>query len=190
MAWFLINYWMITTQLDLAVNIIQVQTGGKGMKPHCPYCTKEISPGEIQCPSCGTTYGLETLLLIKSVIKDAMLGRPEEQRKYDRVPKEIRIAYTTPKTLEKHYLSNISQGGIFISTETPLQKREKVNLKILLPDGGKELEVFGEVAWSRREEKVTSTGKYPRGMGIKFLNLAHEDKDRIIGVLRHSAAHK
>jgi len=153
------------------------------MKVHCPYCTKEIARDEIQCPTCGTTYGLETLLLIKSVVKELMLGHP--QRKYDRVPKNFAVTYTTPKTLLRNYLSNIGQGGVFIQTREPLEKREKVNLKIFLPDGGKEVEVFGEVAWSRKVAKVTPKGKYPQGMGIKFLSLARNDKERITKLLRH-----
>jgi hypothetical protein len=31
------------------------------MKANCPYCTKEIKPNEIMCPSCTTAYGEETL---------------------------------------------------------------------------------------------------------------------------------
>jgi uncharacterized protein (TIGR02266 family) len=152
------------------------------MEAHCPYCTKIISRDEIQCPTCGTTYGLETLLLIKSVAKELMLGRPH--RKYDRVPKKYAITYTTPKTLVRNYLSNIGQGGIFVPTKEPLERRKKVSLKIFLPDGGKEVEIFGEVAWSRKIAKVTPQGKYPQGMGIKFLNLAREDKERILKLLR------
>jgi len=154
----------------------------KGMKVHCPYCTKEIARDEIQCPTCGTTYGLETLLLVKSAVKDIMLGHP--QRKYDRVPKKYAITYTTPKTLVRNYLSNIGQGGVFIQTNEPLDRREKVNLKIFLPDGGKEVDVFGEVAWSRKIAKVTPKGRYPQGMGVKFLRLARNDKDRISKILR------
>jgi uncharacterized protein (TIGR02266 family) len=111
-----------------------------------------------------------------------MQGRPH--RKYDRVPKKYAITYTTPKTLVKNYLSNIGQGGVFVPTKEPLERREKVNLKIFLPDGGKEVEVFGEVAWSRKVAKVTPKGKHPQGMGIKFLKLAHEDKERIFKLLR------
>jgi len=158
------------------------QKGRKGMQIHCPYCTRRIARDEIQCPTCGTTYGLETLLLVKSVVKELMLGRPH--RKYDRVPKKYAITYTTPKTLVKNYLSNIGRGGVFIPTKAPLERREKVTLKIFLPDGGKEVEVFGEVAWSRKVATVTPQGKHPQGMGVKFLNLAHEDKERIFKLLR------
>jgi type IV pilus assembly protein PilZ len=158
------------------------QEGRKEIQIHCPYCTKEITRDEIQCPTCGTTYGLETLLLVKSAAKEVMRGLPH--RKYDRVPKKYAITYTTPKTLVKNYLSNIGRGGVFIPTKKPLDRREKVTLKIFLPDGGEAVEVFGEVAWSRRVGKETPQGTYPQGMGVKFLNLAHEAKERIFRILR------
>ena len=156
------------------------------MKPYCPYCKKEITVGEIQCPSCGTTYSLDTLLLVRSLVKEAVTESPDEPRKYDRVPKEYKVTYTTPQTLIKHYLSNISQGGIFIQTKEPLKRREKLNLKIFLPNEEKGLEVFCEVAWSRKEERVTPKGRYPQGMGLKFLNLSPEDKERISRILTSS----
>lgn len=155
------------------------------MTPHCPYCTKEITANELQCPSCGTIYGLETLLLIKSVVKSAALNPPNEQRRYDRVPKKIQIAYQTPRTLEKHYLSNIGQGGVFIPTRNPLNRREKFKLRLILPDGGESLEVLCEVAWTRKEERVTAKETYAPGMGVKFVNLSDADRARIMKILRH-----
>jgi len=46
---------------------------------YCPYCTKEITPQTPQCPFCGTPYGLETLLLLKNFIREALLGDLHEQ---------------------------------------------------------------------------------------------------------------
>lgn len=158
------------------------------MTPHCPYCTREIAANELQCPSCGTIYGLETLLLIKSVVKSAALDPPHEQRRYDRVPKKIQIAYQTPRTLEKHYLSNVGQGGVFVPTQNPLNRREKFKLRLILPDGGESMEVLCEVAWTRKEERTTAKETYPQGMGVKFINLTDEDRARIMKILRHPRA--
>ncbi len=80
-------------------------------------------------------------------------------------------------------ISNIGEGGIFIPTKEPLHRKEKVDLKISLPDEEKELEVLGEVAWFNKEERVKFRETLPSGMGIKFLRLSQEDKERIIGVL-------
>jgi uncharacterized protein (TIGR02266 family) len=153
------------------------------LKPHCPYCTEDIAPDEIQCPSCGVTYGFDTLLLVKKIVKESMREDQHERRKQYRVPKMLKVTYPSPQTLANRYLSNIGEGGIFIPTKEPLGRKEKINLKISLPNEEKELKVLGEVVWSDTEERATSKGTFPSGMGIKFLKLSQEDKERIIGVL-------
>ena len=57
----------------------------------CPYCAKEIPDTEIRCPSCGTTYGFETLMLLKSVVKAAVEGHPTEARHHQRINKRFKI---------------------------------------------------------------------------------------------------
>jgi hypothetical protein len=75
-----------------------------------------------------------------------------------------------------------------LTSVNPLKKRERISLKILLPDGKEELEVIGQVAWSSEKKHRTSIGKYPPGMGITFLNLSPEDKERIQKVLKKLTA--
>ena len=157
-------------------------------KAYCPYCKKELEYGEIQCGSCGTTYGLETLLLVKKSVKEMLQGLDNEQRKYDRIPKKLRVTYKTNETLRKCYLAKISRGGVFVPTRSPLRKREKIDLQIFLPDEKDPLTVFCEVAWSRKETKVTPTGKYPPGMGLKFLSLSQEGKAKIDRIIHQPSA--
>jgi len=155
-------------------------------KTHCPYCTKEISAGDIYCSQCAAAFGEETLLVTKGLVEDALKGFDEVQRQHDRIPKKFRITYSSPDSFAKTYLVNIGKGGVFIKTSKPLQKREKISLRILLPDGGKELEVTGEVIWSSEKKHRTPIGEYPPGMGVKFVDLSAEDKERIDRVLRRS----
>jgi len=163
-----------------------VEPNGKEKKSdsHCPYCTKELMPEAIKCPNCLTTYGNETILITKSLVSEALKGFDEVPREYDRVPKRFKITYSSPEALEKCYISDIGKGGIFVKTEKPLKKDEKVSLKLFLPDGGKELEVMGAVAWSSGKKHRTPLGEYPPGMGIRFLNISPEDKGRIQRVLK------
>ena len=157
------------------------------MSLFCPFCTKEIAPETTQCPSCGYAYGPDTLKLLASAIKKASQEYPSERRKHVRIHKTFKIAYPTPKAFKKNYLSDIGTGGLFIKTNNPLNQGEKFNFKIMLPDKKKELKVFCEVIWSNREERVTFEKKIPQGMGVKFLNLSVEDKERIISILSQSA---
>ena len=59
-------------------------------------------------------------------------------------------------------------------------------MRMVLPDGGKELEVTGEVIWSSEKKHRTPLGEYPPGMGIKFVDLSAEGKERIDRVLKQS----
>lgn len=156
------------------------------MSIYCPYCAHEIKPDDIHCPSCSASYGLETLLLIRGLVKETIQNCPSEKREYDRVRKKFKIVYQNRETLTKSYLANIGRGGIFIPTQSPLSRKEKFSLNLLLPDGGGGVSVLCEVAWSRKEERVTPQGKYSRGMGVRFLNLSSEDRERINRILRQA----
>ncbi len=158
----------------------------KEAKSHCPYCTKEILANDIYCPECAVAFGEETLLVTRDLIKEALDDSTDIRREYDRVPKKFKISYSSPRAFEKTYLSDIGKGGIFIKTSKVMNTKEKVGLKIFLPDGGKEWEVIGEVAWSSKKGIETSQGKHPPGMGIRFLNLSPEDEARIDKVLKDS----
>jgi len=63
------------------------------MKVYCPYCTKEIRPNEIVCPTCATAYGEETLVLTRSLVDESVQRDPRLFRKYDRVPKKFKVTY-------------------------------------------------------------------------------------------------
>jgi len=149
----------------------------------CPFCTKEIAPEEIQCPWCNTTYSLGTLLLLRKIGREAPSGDANELRKETRIPKTLRITYSTRSGNVGVVISNLSVGGLFIKTNDPLNKGEQTDLVIFLPDRKKKLEVSGRVVWASREERETPDGKLAAGMGVKFLDLSYEDIERIINVL-------
>jgi len=52
---------------------------------YCPYCTKEIAPEMPQCPFCGTPYGVETLLLIETLVREALFAGYDERGACDQV---------------------------------------------------------------------------------------------------------
>ena len=95
----------------------------KEMKAYCPYCTKEIEPNEIVCPSCTTAYGEETLVLTRKLVEESVQKDPRLFRKYDRVPKKFKVTYSSPKALVDSYLFDIGKGGVFIKTNNPLKRR-------------------------------------------------------------------
>jgi len=149
------------------------------VKLFCPYCTKEIDQGTLQCPFCGTSYASETIQLLTEIVKVAAEDGISERRQFIRVPKKFKLVYSTSKAFVEHYLSNIGEGGVFIPTNSPLEVGTQCNVKIVLPDGKEEIEIFCEVVWQQNEKVVTPDGTSLAGMGVKFLNLSPEGKERI-----------
>jgi uncharacterized protein (TIGR02266 family) len=126
---------------------------------------------------------LGTLLLLRRIAREVPARGTDELRREARIPKTLRVTYSTKSGNVGVVISNLSVGGLFVKTEEPLSTGQKTDLVIFLPDKKKKLEVSGKVVWSSKEERVTAEGKLPPGMGIKFLNLAKEDIERIINVL-------
>ena len=158
------------------------------MTVYCPLCSEAISTETSQCPSCGVAYSADTRTFLTSTIKGAQQSHPEERRRQYRFYRWYKVIYYTQEAFRENYLSDISTGGIFIQTDEPLKQGEQFNLKVFLPYDETELEVLCEVAWSRQGWQISSEDRLSAGMGIKFLNLAPEDKERIIKVLNRSAS--
>jgi Tfp pilus assembly protein PilZ len=58
-----------------------------------------------------------------------------------------------------------------------LDLEDECLLKLYVPDGGEPLAVDCKVIWTNKYGKTSE--KLRRGMGVKFLNLGHEDQNRI-----------
>lgn len=159
------------------------QDHGRKYTIPCPYCTRNLPIDAKYCPWCGTSYGSETIRLLRSVVRGVLAEGIDERRVYDRVPKDFKVRYSSAEGEVSSNLSDIGLGGAFINAAPPLATGACFNLRIQLPDGGKEIEVTSEVVWTRAKEGITAKGKAPAGMGIKFLNLSSHDKERIRRVL-------
>ncbi len=98
-----------------------------------------------------------------------------------RVPIQLKVDVESPNS---HYLfeysSNLSQSGIFIHTGDPLNPGTQVQLNFTLPDQYF-IRTRGEVIWVNDEEELE------QGMGIKFLGLSLQDRERILTALKKIA---
>lgn len=150
----------------------------------CPYCTKPIPHDAWQCPYCGTNLGSQTIRILRSVVNQALFDADEDRRVVDRIPKKFNIVYNSGNILIHSYLGNIGVGGVSIPTKQPMDSGTRLHVKINLPNGEKDLEVNCEVVWIRKQEIRTPLGKFPSGMGVKFLNLSPEDKKKIERVIK------
>lgn len=99
----------------------------------------------------------------------------DERRQEPRVDVEVEVRYRTIQDFLAAYSRNISGGGVFIRTPQPQPLNQKVLLRFSLPDMDHRFEVPGMVVWSN----VSPRSAFPAGMGIKFLEIAPEDVQRI-----------
>jgi len=95
-------------------------------------------------------------------------------RTKERVPKRLSVSYPDKNSFLKAYTGNISGGGLFIKTSTPLPQGETILLKLQLPGIPDPLGIECSVAWARKKEETKGT--HPAGMGIKFGEMSNKDR--------------
>jgi type IV pilus assembly protein PilZ len=103
----------------------------------------------------------------------------QDDRRQPRLPISLKVAYRTAGAFLVSYSVNLSKGGIFLETQTPLAVGETVSLEFEVPGAG-ELHVDGLVAWIRQG----STDGMPDGMGIQFNELDERYGGLIDGMVR------
>jgi len=96
----------------------------------------------------------------------------EERRSSARIPVEMWVEESTERELYFQRGANISVGGIFLERTIPHVRGTVVTLQFTLPNDTSPLKVKGEIV--NVGEATTELG-----MGIKFLDLADDDRQRI-----------
>jgi uncharacterized protein (TIGR02266 family) len=86
------------------------------------------------------------------------------QRRDDRLPVKLAVHYRTQGAFLVSYTVNLSKGGIFLESSTPLPVGTQVTLRIDVPGTGA-FELVGRVAWIRQR----SPDGMPDGMGIQLM---------------------
>ena len=102
----------------------------------------------------------------------------ENDRQSDRLPHEILVAYRTVAGFMTDWAVNISKGGLFVNTRSPLDVGSEVKLILSLPDGNSSFDLLGRVSWVNPPGTSGGPGAAP-GMGIEFLDVDAEKKARL-----------
>ena len=95
-----------------------------------------------------------------------------ERRKHPRIFIRALVDYESHDTFLYDYSKDLSEGGIFIQTDDPLEVGKVIDLKFSLPDVEKVFNIKGEVKWTNQEE--SKGGR--KGMGVAFKGLSEDDK--------------
>ena len=114
----------------------------------------------------GANFVLERPLSSSSLVRTLKAAYPlmvRERRRYFRCPMQVSTFVTVGSGPEFTATSvNISEGGIAISSPTPVQVGDNIELRVQLPGTSESLTLSGEVCWT------DATGR----SGIHFSNLA------------------
>lgn len=88
-----------------------------------------------------------------------------EKRAMRRLPIRVLVEYEALSEFLEDYTANLSIGGMFIATETPLELGTRFRLRFAVPGRGKPIETVGEVRWCVPPEQA---GAMNAGMGVQF----------------------
>jgi uncharacterized protein (TIGR02266 family) len=97
----------------------------------------------------------------------------EPVRRYPRFEVEIWVDFTTLDTVTSSYVLNLSQGGVFIKSDSPLPIDTDVDLVLTLPSGDP-VQARGRVIWNHDLTRESEQGI--GGCGIQFVNIAEGDR--------------
>lgn len=90
-----------------------------------------------------------------------------------RVMKSLSVSFKDKQSFLMAYTSNISTGGLFVKTNSPLEQNEQFLLKLQLADFPQPLKLKSQVVWANKD--TSGADKRPVGMGVKFIDAAGSD---------------
>ena len=105
----------------------------------------------------------------------------DEVRDKERARVHMEVSYKESGSFIKSYIINVSGGGVFIKTATSLPLDSKITLSLTLPDNPEIMQLEGVVVWTNPRGGKNS---FPRGMGIKFVNMKKEYAEKIQNLVK------
>lgn len=122
--------------------------------------------------------GVSTFLSkpLKEAQLRALLQMTLSKRRAPRLPVKLEVFFGDKEPLtdvNAGYSFNLSVGGLFLETGTPLSPGEKLLLRFSLPDHPKPISCEGRVAWVNCPVSPIRAN-HPPGMGVEFLNFDDE----------------
>ena len=109
-----------------------------------------------------------------------------ERRAAERYPVEWAVDCVAEETFLYAEITNISQMGIFVACERPFQVGTMFRLRFKSSTTGATFSLPGRVQWVNRGTSLAGS-KNP-GMGIVFVDLSLEDREKIVEAI-HTIAY-
>lgn len=113
---------------------------------------------------------------------------PSDRRAAPRVLVDLEVDYAQEDNYLFAYITDISETGIFVRTTSPEQPGTRLNLRFR-PDKAnpkRSIEIEGVVIWVNPYRPGAPDNLHP-GMGIRFVELADDLRDRLLELVRRFA---
>ena len=104
-----------------------------------------------------------------------------DRRSVERIDVTWSVDCETEETFLYANITNISEMGIFVHTHEPLEVGTRLTLKFA-PPGLEPFVVGGQVAWVNLVRMLADNPN--PGMGIRFVNLTRDTRERLVEVVR------
>jgi uncharacterized protein (TIGR02266 family) len=111
----------------------------------------------------------------------AVPGGAVSTRAHPRYEVSIPVDCSTRDVFVSSQFCNISRGGMFIRSDTPLPLDAEVAVVLRLPGPGRSIRARGRVVWNY--DMVKGTTRIVPGSGIRFVDMAAEDLETLEGFL-------
>jgi len=108
-----------------------------------------------------------------------------ERRRAPRVLVDLEVDYASEENYLFAYITDVSATGIFVRTTSPEAPGTHLNLRFS-SERSHHLEAEGEVIWVNPYRPGTPDNLHP-GMGIRFVSLDNELRDRLLELVRRFA---
>src|SRR6478672_5362058 len=109
-----------------------------------------------------------------------------ERRRATRVLVDLEVDYASEDNFLFAYITDISETGIFVRTTSPEQPGTRLNLRFSPDNASRPIEVEGEVIWVNPYRPGAPDNLHP-GMGIRFVELDDDLRDRLLELVRRFA---
>lgn len=112
-----------------------------------------------------------------------MASNHDDRRKEPRLDVNIQVDYKARDMFISNYVTNISKGGVFIQTDSPLPIHSEIQVTFSIPETGRTITAKGKVAWTY-DIKKGSISITP-GMGIRFTDLSMDNRKILEDYIRN-----
>jgi uncharacterized protein (TIGR02266 family) len=98
-----------------------------------------------------------------------------ERRRSPRYEVVLKLRYETEEAFGDTVIRSLSSGGLYLSTQTPFNVGSEFAVVVDLPQKEEWIKGTCEVVWVNEID----TENYPKGMGVRFIQMAPEYRSRL-----------